>query len=105
MIATTISGILAKDANVVRVKDRDYLSIVINASRAKEDAVWVNIMYWTRDLSQLQRYLLKGARIVASGTRYTDKVYQGKEAPQIDRTLWADAMDIVHFVEHDDLPR
>ena len=104
MIATTISGILAKDANVVRVKDRDYLSIVINASRAKEDAVWVNIMYWTRDIATLQSYLLKGARIVATGTRYTDKVYQGKEAPQIDRTLWADALDIVHFVEHDDLP-
>lgn len=105
MISYTVSGILAKDATIVRVKDRDYLSIAINAGRPKEDAVWVTIMYWTRDLERVQVFLKKGARIVAAGTRYLDKIYEGKNGVGIDRTLWADSLDIVHFVErNDDLP-
>lgn len=107
MITYTVSGIIAQDARLVRVKDRDYLSVNINASRPKEDAVWVTIMYGTKSPEGLQRYLVKGARIIATGTRYLDKIYEGKNGHGIDRTLWADALDITHFVDaaqQDDLP-
>lgn len=106
MISISISGILAQDAKLVRVKDRDHISATINAGRPKEDAVWVQVMYYTKNADAVLAYLRKGARIHVAGTRYTDKVYEGKNGPGIDRTLWADAIDIVHFVEPaDDLPR
>lgn len=104
MITFTVSGIIAQDARLVRVKDRDYLSVNINASRPKEDAVWVTVIYFSKCIEALQRYLVKGARIIATGTRYQDKVYEGKNGHGIDRTLWADALDITHFVDGDQAP-
>lgn len=106
MIAVSITGILALDAKLVRVKDRDYISTTMNAARPKEDAVWVSIMYYTKNAEPVLAFLKKGARIHVVGTRYTDKIYEGKNGHGIDRCLWADALDIVHFVEpSDDLPR
>lgn len=104
MITFTVSGIVAQDARLVRVKDRDYLSVNINASRSKEDAVWVTIMYGKPGIEAVHRYLVKGARIVATGTRYIDKIYAGKNGNAIDRTLWASDIDITHFVDGDQAP-
>ena len=106
MIAVSITGILAQDAKLVRVKDRDYISANINAGRPKDEAVWVTAMYYTKNFDAVLSYLKKGARIRVVGTRYIDRPYEGKNGTAIYRTLWADALDIVHFVEPaDDLPR
>lgn len=103
MITYTITGALCKDATLVRVKDRDYLNCLMNASRPKEDAIWVEVMYLTREPARLQEYLKKGAKLSATGTRYTDKIYEGKNGPTIERTLWADDLQIVAFAASADV--